>query len=163
MCLKKNYLLYGILVLILGFSFESCGTKKISLEEQARRDVLREHVEARDYTFTATSVSPLNFRSINLTSVYWLEVSKDTIKVNLPYFGRAYTPPVNPSEIGINFISTDFDYEVKLKKDMWEITITPKDVQNIRKLFLSIGNTGYANLSIQQDSRQAISYYGTVE
>ena len=46
------------------------------------------------------------YRSIYLSPYYYLKVSKDTVVAYLPYFGRAYTAPADPTEGGIKFTST---------------------------------------------------------
>ncbi len=43
-------------------------------------------------------------------------VMGDSIVTYLPYFGRAYSVPVNLSQGGIQFTSTDFDYTIESKR-----------------------------------------------
>lgn len=146
--------------------FSGCKSKALSPEQEAKIDNNIQRIENQDLTFSATSALPLSGRSIPLTDTYFLKISADTIIARLPYFGRSYVAPTNPSNIGIDFISTDFDYQTKqTQKGMYNITIVPKDLQKMEergiKLFLSLGNNGYGTLQVSFINRQPISFYGT--
>jgi hypothetical protein len=81
----------------------------------------------------------------------------------LPFYGRAYSAPINSSDNGIKFTSTDFAYSVKRgKKNSWEITIKPGDTPSVQQVYLSISSTGYASLRITNTNRDAMSYYGYI-
>jgi hypothetical protein len=47
-----------------------------------------------------------------LTPGYFLKINDDTLKTYLPYVGRAYTAPINPSDAGFDFTTTHFTYSV---------------------------------------------------
>jgi hypothetical protein len=126
-------------------------------------------VDDVNYIFEANYANPMRGGGRSLTSEYDLKVSKDTIIAYLPYFGRAYIAPTNPTEGGIKFTWTKFDYSVKQTKNgSWEILIKPKeknisnasDVQNLR---LSISTSGYASLQVISSNRDPISFNGTIE
>ena len=64
---------------------------------------------------------------------------------------------------GLNFTSTEFQYNLKSKKKGgWDITIKPTDIKDVRQMFLSIGENGYASLQVISNNRQTISYYGYI-
>ncbi len=155
-----------IIIVFIGiviFTVVGCKTKGLTPEQEAKIAALTEKIDSRNFIFMATSANPYNFRSVPLTSEYYLQVRNDSIISNLPYFGRSYVAPVDPDKIGVKFISTDYGYSIKSKKGLWEITIIPKDAGEVRKVFMSVGNTGYTTLNVQLTSKQPISYYGTVE
>ena len=102
-------------------------------------------------------------RTIQLTSDYTLTVRGDTVIAFLPYFGRAYTAPLDPAKGGIDFTSTNFDYKAKQrKKGNWEINIKPKDADDVRQLYLSFSASGFGNLQVTSLNRQTISFNGHV-
>jgi hypothetical protein len=120
-------------------------------------------VEARNYVFKAQTALPTSGNTRQLTSDFDLQVSKDTIVSDLPYFGRAYTAPLNPSEGPLRFTSTDFQYiATDRKKGGWNITITPKDLQDPRQLTMSIFENGTASVVVTSYNRQPISFNGYV-
>lgn len=120
-------------------------------------------VDAKNYTFVAQTALPMRGRTINLTSEYTLEVSQDTITAFLPYYGRAYSAPLDPSKGGIKFTSTQFTYDRKAgKRGGWNISITPSDVRSTQKLSLSITDDGYASLQVISNNRQPISFNGHI-
>src|SRR3981189_2838220 len=57
-------------------------------------------IDSQRFIFVPQFESPLRGGTRPVTSYYDLEVSRDTIKSYLPYFGRSYTAPLNPSDIG---------------------------------------------------------------
>lgn len=90
-----------------------------------------------------------------------LKISGDSLSCYLPYIGRAYT--VSPGEGGMNFTSASIEYKAKeKKKNNWEISIRPKDRDDIRQLILTIYNNGYARLFASSNNRQSIHYYGYI-
>lgn len=101
--------------------------------------------------------------NINLTGQqYDVRVTKDSIVAFLPYFGRAFTAPVNPTEGGIKFTSKDFSYsKTKNKKGNYTISINTNDVkrENYRLVF-SITSNGYASLSVNSMNKQSIFFNG---
>ena len=124
---------------------------------------IKKIVEARNYVFKAQTALPTAGSTRQLTSDFDLRVSKDTIVSDLPYFGRAYTAPLNPSEGPLRFTSTDFQYTATdRKKGGWDVTITPKDLQDPRQLTLSIFDNGTASVVVTSYNRQPISFNGYV-
>src|SRR5205823_2822913 len=114
----------GLFFLIVATTFQQVSyAQDFAREKKSSKEAMtRNRVESKDFVFEAQSVSPMGGGMRQLTSSYDLIVSKDTIISNLPYFGRAYTAPVNPSEGGINFTSTNFEYTVKGKrKGGWDV------------------------------------------
>lgn len=165
--IMKNLLM--IVVALQLILFAGCKAKELTPEQQRKAEEYTRKIEKPDFTFTASSAQTQRGRNINLTPDYQLKVSADTIRAYLPYFGRAYTAPMNTSESGIKFTSTDFEYRsVKKKNGQYEIIIEPKDIGNnimLRGLFLrlSVGDSGYGNLDVSSTNRQNISFYGTIE
>ncbi len=121
-------------------------------------------IVSKNYVFVAQTVLPLGGRVINLTSSYDVRVSGDTVASILPYFGRAFVAPINPSEGGIHFTSTNFIYKVNgRKKGGWDITILPKDSKDVRQMLLTVSESGYGTLQVVSNNRQQISYNGYVK
>jgi len=144
------------LLFILGFA-------SIGHSQEMDRDKLKSLIESRNFIFKAQSVSPQGMASRQLTSEYDVKLFSDTVITYLPYFGRAYTPPAPGEEGGFRFTSTSFQYKVKeKKKGGWDIHIQPADTKDVRQLFLSITESGYASLQVMSNNRQPISFYGYI-
>ena len=121
-------------------------------------------VDSQSYVFQAQTAAPLSGNFRQLTYGYDFTVTKNKIVAYLPYFGRAYVTPVDLSDGGIKFTSTDFEYNVAPgKKSSWEITLKPKDVNTVQSLFLRIFSNGTASISITPAGKDAISFDGYVE
>lgn len=133
------------------------------MSEQQKFDRISERIESGYFTFIPRTARPTSGKSINLTSIYSLEVANDSIISFLPYFGRAYSPIIDPSEGGIKFTSTNFEYKKVEKKNSWYITIRPKDQRRSLDLYLNVYSNGTADLRVQEFNRQPISFYGEID
>jgi hypothetical protein len=151
-------LLYILMIATVGLT--ACNK---SINPQQETTSVQESVSSQQYTFTATSASPLGGRNIQLTSGYNLEVGQHSVVATLPYYGRAYTAPVDPNYGGVRFNSKRFRYTATQDaKGSWDILIVPEDVPDVQQLRLNITTDGYATLYVTNTNRQAISYNGYV-
>jgi Domain of unknown function (DUF4251) len=151
-------LLIALTSLFLFTSVTQAQTKQAD-KESAIRDL----VESKRFVFTVQSISPLRGGTRQATSTWDLNVKPDSIVSYLPYFGRAFSASMDPTQNGLNFTSTDFSYMMqKGKKNGWNITILPKDANDVQKMVLSIGSTGYGTLQVISNNRDPISFYGLV-
>lgn len=121
-------------------------------------------IDSQNFIFRAQSVTPQmgNLRQLN-ADYYTLRITKDAITSDLPYFGRAYSAPIDPTQGGLQFTSKQFDYNVQDKKNKWEITIKTKDVNDASQMLLTIYDNGTAYLQVNSTNRQPISYNGVIE
>lgn len=162
----KNHFfkLQGILYLSLAMLLIGSCKSSTSLQDKAQqKEALKNAVDSKSFEFSAQSASPQGYKLINLSHGYSLKISGDSIYAYLPYYGKSHTAPIDPTNIGVNFISTNFEYLKEDKKGRWEIKIKTKDTPNQAQLTFSIGDTGYASLHVIENNRQSISYNGIVE
>lgn len=152
-----------ISVVLIAVLLISCKAGE-SLSKDEKKAQIESNVNERSYTFVPRTALPMGGKSINLNYNYSLKVSKDTVDSYLPYFGRAYTAPMNPSEGGIKFVSTDFEYKTEeKKKGMWLVDIQTNDTNGKNRLSLSIADNGSATLTVNDNNRQSITFYGEIE
>ena len=120
-------------------------------------------IESQRYSFQAQSLTAQRGGTRQLTSGYFIKVSKDTVMADLPYVGRSYSPSMNPTDSGIKFTSTDFEYTVTpKKKGGWKILIQPRDVRSSPRISISASAKGYASVQVSSNDKAGISYYGTI-
>ena len=129
---------------------------------QDKQDI-KNYIDAKRFVFNAQSATPMGGRFVQLTGGYDLKISPDSVISYLPYYGRAYSAPLDPSKSGIQFTSTKFEYtKSERKKGGWDIVIKPKDVQDPRQLILTVSAGGNATLQVISNDRQAISFSGYI-
>lgn len=159
MKMPRNLLQAARLLLLLAFVSPS-----LPLHAQADKEtVIKNLIDSQSYVFKAQSAMPMSGRTRQLTSDYDVKVTKDEVVSYLPYYGRAYTAPIDPSQGGIQFTSKSFDYTATpRKKGGWDILIKPKDYRDVQQFFLSVSQSGYATLQVTSTSRQAISFNGYI-
>lgn len=125
-------------------------------------------ISSGSYVFVADYAIPNNMPSRSLTTQYDVTVTPQQLDVWLPYFGRAYAAPRDPTEGGVKLKTTDFTNKVVNKKNNWEITLAPKQsnppgANDVRNLVLDVTADGYASLRVTSLNRQPISFNGHIE
>lgn len=139
-----------------------CSNEVYAQNSSENEALISRAVETQNYVFKAQQVMPATGRTRQLNTDYDMRVSKDSVSSWLPYFGRAYQAPLDPTKGGIQFTSTEFEYSTSQRNDGWEITIKPKDTRDVQELFLTVFKNGSATLRVSSISRQPISFGGVV-
>ncbi|PJJ79501.1 DUF4251 domain-containing protein [Mucilaginibacter auburnensis] len=151
---------------------------------------LKRIVDGKNYIFKATTAMPttsagvqvsgniggpnsvlnqLNSGMINLTGSYDVSLKNDSLSVFLPYYGTAFSAPINPTEGGIKLNTTKFDYNVaQKKKGSLQITFKPQKLEtrspaDVYRMILSVSPGGYATLQVISVNRMPITFNGMVE
>jgi len=157
---KYSRLLLTLLMFIClqGFSQSAAEQKK-----QDQYNQLKNQIDSRKFRFHALSATSMKGRTRQLTSDYFLKLNIDSLSVDLPYYGRSFTANYPPTDLSIEFKTIQFSYKSDtLKKGGWDITIVPKNESNANKINLSITTSGYCTVRVSSNSREPISYYGTI-
>lgn len=164
--MKNPYIVKSALLLVVGVAF-GC-TFAVAQPGKEERELNRQKniataIEKQDYIFQAQFILPTSGFSRQLNGDYDLQVNSDKVVSFLPYMGRIYTPPIDPSDGPLRFTSTNFAYtEQPQKKGGWNISIKPKDVRSVREFTLSVSEDGYATLQVSGNDRQPVTFYGYV-
>ncbi|MGN6616380.1 MAG: DUF4251 domain-containing protein [Ilyomonas sp.] len=125
---------------------------------------IKNALQSKNFVFVARTVTPMRGGLKQLTSYYDVKVSNDSLISYLPYFGRAYTAPLDPSKAGLHFTSTNFSYDInERRKGGWNIMIKPNDNTDVRELTLTVFKNGNASLQVLSNNREAISFNGTIK
>ena len=154
----------------------------VQLFAQTNKETTLKIVADKNYTFIANTALPMSNNdinrvlammpgsqgggSINLTgSQYDVKVTKDSIVAYLPYYGRSFSAPMDPTQGGIKFTSKDFTYtESKNKKGSYTIQINTKDVKRENYRFtINISTNGYASLTASSMNKQPIIFNGYLD
>jgi Domain of unknown function (DUF4251) len=162
MILRQNFLL-KVLLLVLVVSCYGWKVDAQSPNPSDKQIMIKNLVESQNYVFVAQTAIPMTGRARNLSSQYDLTVTSGSIVSRLPFYGRSDTPPIDPSKSPLEFSSKNFDYKATAKKKgSWEINIKPKDNQDVQNLFLTISADGYASLQVSSNTRESISFNGSI-
>jgi len=152
------FLFFTLTITLILFSCSS--SKKIA---KLNSDDVRNMVDSSQFIFVAERVIPLRGSTRYLTSRYDVVVKKDSVDCYLPFFGRAFQAPIDPSKGGIQFTSANFSYVLNSKNGGWEVLIKPNDYQDVQQLLFTIFGNGTATLNVVNTHRDPISFYGYIE
>jgi Domain of unknown function (DUF4251) len=157
---KYSRFLLPLLTLICLQSFAQSGAEQKKQDQFAQ---LKSQIDSRKFRFHALSATSMKGMTRQLTSEYFLKLNNDSLSVDLPYFGRSFSTSYPPTDLSTEFKSTQFSYKSDtLKKGGWDISIIPKNESNASKISLSITISGYCTVRVNSNSREPISYYGTI-
>lgn len=125
---------------------------------------VKDMVNNKTYVFEAETARPTAGGIRHLTPGYTLKVNGDSLSADLPYYGKSYTAPMNPSDVGIKVTTTDFDYKVTNgKKNSYEILIKARDKAYNSEFNLTVYDNGTAYLQVSSPDRQSISFNGYIK
>ncbi|NCI47022.1 DUF4251 domain-containing protein [Sediminibacterium soli] len=117
----------------------------------------------KQFVFVAQTVLPLRSMVRQISGLYELRISGDSVLADLPYFGRAYSAPMDMTGGGIRFTSVKNAYTVKnRKKGGWDIAIRINEPNDVRELNLSVFPNGTASLRVTSTNRDPISFNGFI-
>jgi hypothetical protein len=157
-----TFIKFSIIGLLISFILCQCTATK-NIEKLNSADI-KNMIDSSQFVFDAERVNPLQGRTRYLTSSYDVVVKKDTVQSFLPYFGRAYQAPMDPSKGGIQFTSTDFSYTVQSNSDNeWDVIIKPEDYNDVQEMRFSIFGNGSASLNVISTHKDPISFTGHIE
>jgi hypothetical protein len=158
----KKMIFGGFAAFLSLLVFYACGSAQTAVEKEKQTAEVRNALEMKDFIFKASHAYPTGYRSVYLSSYYDVEVSPDTVKAYLPYYGRAYRAPVDSREGGYRFTSTDFAYRADKgrKKGNWKVEITIHDLDRPVTFLFDIWENGTAGLGVNDIDRQPISFQG---
>lgn len=161
---KINKTLKSCLLIFIATASSVHFTNAQNTSNDSKSNNIEQHIKNKDFVFVAQTALPTNMRSRSLTSAYDFKITNDSLVSSLPFFGRAYSPPLNPLEGGYNFVSTQFSYTIEeRKKGGWNIVAIPKDRNNGEKFLLTVFKNGSASLQVTSNNRQPISFFGYVK
>lgn len=160
----KKTTINGLLLILFTVTFFACKSSISAVERKQLAEKIENAAEMSDFNFKATYAYPTGYRSIYLSPNYYVKVSPDTLKVHLPYYGRAYTASINPNEGGYNFTSIDFEYQFipGNKPGNWMVNILINDLNRRVEFNFDISENGSGRLSVNDVNRQEISFQGEI-
>lgn len=143
------------LILFLFISATSLRAQKLS-----QQDVVN-MINSKQITFQPQSIVTGGGKSKQLTPDFSLKISGDSLISNLPYFGQAYNAPINSSDAGLNFTSSNFTYTSATgKKGKTIISIHTNDKVYNTDFILTVYTNGTAYLQANNTDKQPVSYNG---
>jgi hypothetical protein len=163
--LKPTRVLISPLVIIYLtiICLNSQGQSQADQKKQNTHAQLKSWIDSKKYKFHALSATSMKGMTKQLTSEYFLKLNKDTLVADLPYYGRSFTTNYPPTDLSVQFTTNQFSYTAdSAKKGSWEITIKPKNENSASKIYMTVTSDGYCTMQVSSNSRQPISYYGTI-
>ena len=144
-----------------------CSTMILWVQTQAQdstKQTIKTSLDAKHFVFQPTMMTPSRGRTRHVDPGYFFKVNGDTLQVYLPYIGRAYSAPIDPSDAGFDFTSTSYNYTVtEGKKKSYEITIKTKDKTSNAEFYLTVYDNGTAYLRASSSDKESISYNGDIQ
>jgi hypothetical protein len=154
----KIFITVGYLVIAI-FAF---GQNKQSTKAKILSAKVENSIQSKRYEISVNYVNPMTGKPRNLTPDYSIRISDDSTYVYLPYFGRAYSAPMN-GEGGIRIANLMNNYKVDNNKGKnYSIGFTAKGTDDTYRFSITVWTNGRASVLVTCNNRQAISYNGNL-
>ena len=154
----------GIVALVTFITvFSSCGSAQKTSSSPVE---IKSAIDNDSWRFTATRANPMGGSSRQLTTDYWVELSKGNAAFALPYFGQAYGAGGSyPAGKGpLDFTTSQFSLDKQPKNNgATQITLKPRDNTDVLSATFTFFDNGNATLDLVMSGRSSISYSGKVE
>ena len=154
-----------VLTLLVVFVFAACASRQTTAESEAAATEIRNAVQQTEFRFVPRTAHPFRFRSVQLTPAFSVRVSPEEVWSDMPFFGRAFRAPVNPTEGPYSFTSRDFTYTIVQgrRAGNWRVQIVFNDLGRRVIYDFDIWENGSSRLTITDPERSSISFQGNIE
>ena len=126
--------------------------------------IIKTLLDNKQYVFVPQSITTNHGRNRQLDNSYFLKLKNDSLVVYLPYFGRAYSAPINTSDAGFDFTTTNFDYSVAAgKKNSYIVSVKTKDRTFNTEFTITVFDNGTAYLRTSSNDKEPVSFNGSVK
>jgi len=151
-----------IVSITLSMILWGCSVTSSTPEQKAAGlDKMESLINSGNYEYTIRSASPSGGRTIQITSLYSMKAVDGKYQAYLPYFGRAYSAGYgDDGAVKFNGDPENLEIARNDKKKTVSVAFTIQTENDQYKVSLVINASGYGNMLITSDKRQAISYYG---
>lgn len=157
----RLFALLGLSLLIAGAQPLAAQSRKAKKEALVKE--VKELLESGTYIIKVDKAYPMSGKAVHLTSYYALELTVDSVKSRLPYFGRAYSVPYGGGS-GLHFDAPTLERHIAFdKKGNAEIRFNAKTPEDYFTFYLKVFTNGNTTIQVQPTNRQSISYNGELE
>jgi hypothetical protein len=161
---KSAFLLVSIFILLSCSSTKesaSAGSESKKSRKAAEQEAIKQAIESRRYVIKVNRLYTTNGIWDLIPTSNFVIVNGDITSVSLGYMGRSFSRPIS----GINFNARNSFYKVlnNTSKGNYEIEIEVKYGSDKFDLYVTIGNEGYSNISINNAYIETVRYTGTLE
>jgi len=133
--------------------------EEAKIEKQKQIEAL---VNSKTFVFNASTAFPQGYKSVNLTAIYNVKFSPDTIVSYMPFYGNAYREVGFGGETGLKFEGKPEDFTVVKGEKSYNVNAVVRGQNDTYQISLSVGFKGSAMLSISSNNRSNISYNGDI-
>lgn len=160
----KKLLLLSVMLLVC---VPGIYAQKSKAESALIAQAVNQVVSARKFTFVANRVLTSGGSQSALKQMNTMKISKDTLWVNLPYFGKGGSAAdLGQHSNPLQFTTTDFTYKVEINKrgDRVVMMDVKSPVGSDRFTFtLTITDAALAKLLISGNNRTNMNYSGYIQ
>jgi hypothetical protein len=154
--------------ILLMFCLLSLTVQAQNSDRQARRQMRFESlcrlVETRHYQFEAQKAISGMFRPIHLTSApNSIEVTDSLVKVDLPFFGRAYSADYGgEGAFRVKGVAIDYQMDVDDRKQRVFVSFKVKTDNDLLHIRLEAFDLNSCQVNVTSNNRAFISYQGVL-
>lgn len=121
-------------------------------------------INTKAFVFVGKTAMSQDFPNVDITTNRnYLSFKLDTIKSEMPFFGRAFgNVGYGGNDSGMHFEGKPKKYAIDKTTKGYVIKAVVRGINDEFKLYMTVSFEGYANLIINSNNRSSISYYGEI-
>jgi len=154
--MKTHKVLFIVLIL---FVFGQINAQNKSAEVSSIEILLN----SKNFEFIANTMIPMSGGTKNLVgSNYSITFTPEMIISNMPFYGRAYSGAAMSRDRGMRFKGKPENFTINKNEKNFEVNATVNGKADTYFISITVGDSGFANLSISSSDRAVISYQGEI-
>ncbi|MCP9610536.1 DUF4251 domain-containing protein [Coprobacter tertius] len=159
----KKILLYSILFqLIIGLSFPIAAQDKEN--NTPEEEIIRKSVENKKFNIAVDFAMPASMPSRYLTGNYSLIVNNDSVTIDLPYFGVAYSMPYGADgSLKYKGLYENYKSKYNKKKKQFTLNFIIRKPEDSYVITINIWLNGKTDIHIRPNNKQSISFTGELK
>lgn len=130
--------------------------------EQLRTAAVKAHLGEHRYRVFVDRMYPMRGPSVFLNDDWGIEVSRDSVGLFLPYFGRVYQVPYGRG-LGLNLIAPLTGYQEEPVKGGRRILMTTRADGESYQLMLEVYDNATVSLTVSPSGKDMIRFTGVME
>ncbi len=154
----KTYKMLSVFLIFLIFG-------QIHSQEETKKQIssIETLLNSKNFEFIANTAIPLSGPTRNLVgSNYSITFTPKMVVSNMPFYGNAYSGMALGRDKGMRFKGKPEDFNVVNTGKGFEASASDKGENDSYFISISVGNSGFATLSISSNDRATISYQGEI-
>ncbi len=156
---QSQFISLSIVYVVIVFLGMACTTSR-KIVDPVVWNTIQQQLEDQDFRIQVREMIPMQGKSWQLSTEYFIAVQGDSVFSHLPYSGRAYTAPLSRDNV-FTFEAPLLSYVTNTsKKDRIRIRFRTRTFNDTFTFYVDVFPNGSTSVRVSSNNRQGVSYLG---